>query len=161
MKVTVVGSEGFIANSFRKHCQINEIEAVGVDSIPSEDPNHVIMDLRSPDIESAIPEGTDALVHLAAISRDQDCRKNPHLAFDVNVMGTLNLIRAAAKRGVKQFIFASSEWVYGEVANGSVQKEDQALHLPLILAENRQPKLDSPSSRLLIFLSLPLRVYLL
>jgi len=135
MKVAIIGSEGFIATAFNKHCQDQNIEAVGIDTIPSEDPNHIVMDLRSPDIESAIPRGTDAIVHLAAISRDKDCRDNPYLAFDINVMGTLNLIRAAAKRDVKQFIFASSEWVYGEVANGAVQTEDQAIDVTRIKSE--------------------------
>ena len=34
--------------------------------------------------------------------------------MDVNVNGTLNLIKAAKKKLVKTFIFASSEWVYGD-----------------------------------------------
>jgi len=135
MDITIVGSEGFIAKAFNRHCQDNDIDVVGIDTVPAEDPNHVVMDLRSPDIDSVIPHGTDALIHLAAISRDQDCREDPYLAFDVNVMGTLNLIRAAAKRGVKQFIFASSEWVYGEVANAAIQTEDQAIDVTRIKSE--------------------------
>jgi UDP-glucose 4-epimerase len=66
-------------------------------------------------------------VHLAAISRDPDCRADPRGAFDINVNGTLNVAAAAAKRGARQLIFASSEWVYGDVRNDEVQREDRPI----------------------------------
>ena len=40
------------------------------------------------------------------------------------VNGTINLINAAKKKKVKQFIFASSEWVYGNTINNSEQEEN-------------------------------------
>ena len=54
------------------------------------------------------------IIHLAAISKDKDCNANPNLCIDVNINGTLNLIHAAKKKSIKNFIFASSEWVYGD-----------------------------------------------
>lgn len=41
-------------------------------------------------------------------------------AFSVNVMGTLNLVEAAKKSGVKKFIYASSIWVYGLPSEGTL-----------------------------------------
>ena len=42
-------------------------------------------------------------------------------------MGTLNLIEAARVRNVRHFLFASSEWVYGDVANEAVQDEESVI----------------------------------
>jgi nucleoside-diphosphate-sugar epimerase len=74
-------------------------------------------------------------VHLAAISRDPDCRADPAGAFDVNVNGTLNVAAAARKRNAAQMIFASSEWVYGDVRNDQVQREDQAIDVTAMKSE--------------------------
>ena len=135
MKIVIVGSEGFVGKELKKHCRTKNIEVITIDSVPSDDPNHILTDIRSNEIESVIPHHADALVHLAAISRDEECRTNPQLAFDVNVLGTLNLIRAAQKCGTRQFIFASSEWVYGEIIDGSLQTEEQAIDATKIQSE--------------------------
>jgi UDP-glucose 4-epimerase len=93
------------------------------------------VDIQDPLVARSIPEGADALIHLAAISRDKDCRENPSSAFAVNVGGTLNLIGAAARRLTRQFVFASSEWVYGEVANNGVQTEESVIDAARIKSE--------------------------
>jgi UDP-glucose 4-epimerase len=91
-------------------------------------------DIRDPGIADLIPENS-IVVHLAAISRDPDCRADPEGAFDVNVNGTLNVAAAARKRGAAQVIFASSEWVYGDVRNDEVQLEDRAIDVTAMKSE--------------------------
>lgn len=66
---------------------------------------------------SSILEGCSAVVHLAARmpGMHQGKEENTLLAFrEVNVEGTLNLARQAAKAGVKRFVFLSSIKVNGE-----------------------------------------------
>ena len=135
MKIVITGSMGFIGKELKQHCRANNIEFIGIDIVPCEDTNHIIMDIRSSEIEKVIPENVDALIHLSAISRDQDCREDPITAFDVNVGGTLNLIHAAQRRGVKQFVFASSEWVYGDVGNADIQTEESVIDAARITSE--------------------------
>lgn len=53
----------------------------------------------------------DAVVHFAAIPSLHLAADNE--TFRVNVMGTYNVIEAAAKMGIKKIIFASSETTYG------------------------------------------------
>lgn len=110
-----------------RHCTDREIQFAGVDAEPTEHKNCQQADIRSPEIADVIPEGADAIVHLAAISRHGDCRDDPATAFNVNVGGTLNLIEAAKTRHVKQFIFASSEWVYDGVPGEEVCTEETVI----------------------------------
>jgi UDP-glucose 4-epimerase len=52
--------------------------------------------------------GVSAIVHLAADTRVIESIQNPRLNFEVNVVGTFNLIEAAKKAGIEQFVFAST-----------------------------------------------------
>ena len=144
MKVFVSGTESFTAREFISLCEARGIEICGVDAAaPSGKPGRMTMDIRSPGVADAIPLAVDAVVHLAAISRDADCRANPRLAYDVNIQGTVNLIEAAKARKAKQFVFASSEWVYGEVTNDGVQTEEQPLDATRLKSEYALSKLAS------------------
>jgi nucleoside-diphosphate-sugar epimerase len=61
------------------------------------------------------PEPIDAVVHFAAIPRIMIVPDNE--VYRVNVMGTYNVIEAAAKLGIRKVIIASSETTYGLVFN--------------------------------------------
>lgn len=140
--VVVTGSESFIGKEFKKGCASSDIAIVGIDTISSDQPRDHAIDIRNPEVADVIPQGADALVHLAAISRDRDCRENTGLAFDINVNGTLNLMKAAQARGVRQFIFASSEWVYGDVGGvDQVQREDDPIDITRMSSEYAITKL--------------------
>jgi len=58
-------------------------------------------------------ERPDKVVHLAAMAGVRNSLRDPKLYFDVNVMGSLNLLEAAVKYKIKNFVFASSSSVYG------------------------------------------------
>ena len=58
-------------------------------------------------------EKIDKVIHLAAMAGVRNSLLNPKLYFDVNVMGSLNLLEAAVKYKIKNFVFASSSSVYG------------------------------------------------
>ena len=56
----------------------------------------------------------DCIVHLAAISGVQDCEKNPDLAYEVNILGTLNIAYLCCKYKIP-LIFASSMAIFGDL----------------------------------------------
>ncbi|HRY82219.1 MAG TPA: SDR family NAD(P)-dependent oxidoreductase [Candidatus Moranbacteria bacterium] len=58
-------------------------------------------------------EKIDKVIHLAAMAGVRYAIKYPKLYFDVNVMGSINLLESAVKYKVKNFVFASSSSVYG------------------------------------------------
>ena len=134
MKLFVTGSQSFIGSRLFARCKASGIDAVGIDSLASAGTDSTQADIRDPAIAALIPEGA-TVVHLAAVSRDPDCRADPRGAFDVNVTGTLNVAAAAEKRRANQLIFASSEWVYGEVSNHDIQREDSPIDVTAIRSE--------------------------
>ena len=134
MKLFVTGSESFVGRALLARCGALGIEAVGVDSAPPVSSTSSQADIRDPSIADRIPEGS-TVVHLAAVSRDSDCRADPRAAFDINVNGTMNIAAAAQKRKCAQLLFASSEWVYGDVRNDEVQVEDQPIDVTVMKSE--------------------------
>ncbi len=64
-------------------------------------------------VEEIVREcGVDRIIHLAAFL-SEDCEREPGIAMEVNVNGTLNLLHAAVACGVRCFVFASSIALYG------------------------------------------------
>ena len=146
MKVFITGAEGFIGRELMSQCEKQGIEAIGLDFMKSSKPNCYQADIRSKDIVELIPEGVDAIVHLAALSKDADCRNEAYECFDINVMGTLNLIEVAEKKRAKQFVFASSEWVYDNCTEKEVKNEESIINIANHKSEYALSKLVSEAS---------------
>ena len=134
LSVFLTGSESFIGRALLGACRAHGIPATGIDSNARDNDVSMKADIRDPRITDLIPTGA-TVVHLAAISRDPDCRADPKGTFDVNVTGTLNVAAAAQKRAAPQVIFASSEWVYGDVRNDEVQLEDRPIDVTMMKSE--------------------------
>jgi UDP-glucuronate 4-epimerase len=56
----------------------------------------------------------DAVAHLAAMAGVRVSMDDPHLYYDVNLIGTLNLLDAVRDRDVGNLVFASTSSVYGD-----------------------------------------------
>jgi UDP-glucuronate 4-epimerase len=72
----------------------------------------------------------DQIIHLAARAGVRPSLQQPALYQRVNVEGTVNLLEAARKAGMKKFILASSSSVYG-VTDQSPFREDARLSTPI------------------------------
>ena len=127
----IVGAESFVGKNLIRNCQSRNIPYRGVDLIASSDPNVRKVDICDLGLVDEIPAGS-IVVHLAAISRDSDCSENPGLANKINVEGTLNVLQCAQIKNARQMIFASSEWVYGQVANDDEQSESDEIQVHLL-----------------------------
>jgi len=126
MKVFITGAESFIGAKLWEMCGELGHEVSGIDLAASAKPTVLKLDVRDPGIEKVIPSDS-VVVHLAAVSTDSLCKSDPLEALDVNVGGTVNVVRAAKRAGCRQFIFASTEWVYGDCANDDVQVEEHPI----------------------------------
>lgn len=146
MKLFITGAEGFVGKELISQYKNQGVEVFTVDLVKSSEPKHHQADIRSKDIINLIPEGADAIIHLAGLTRDADCKDRAYDCFDANVMATLNLIDVAHKKKVKQFIFASSEWVYGECKEDEIKDENSFIDITTLNSEYALSKLVSEAN---------------
>ncbi|MCK5579625.1 MAG: NAD-dependent epimerase/dehydratase family protein, partial [Planctomycetes bacterium] len=71
-------------------------------------------DIRNTRVVKKAMKGVKYVLHQAALRSVPKSMDNPTEFNEVNVQGTLNLLIAAHKAGVRRFVFASSSSVYGE-----------------------------------------------
>jgi len=71
-------------------------------------------DVRDAGLVKRVVEGVDGVFHEAALVDVSLSIENPLLFNEVNVTGTLNLLKACLDSDVKRFVFASSAAVYGD-----------------------------------------------
>jgi len=80
-------------------------------------------DVRDVGLVKKVVEDVDAVFHEAALVDVALSIENPLLFNEVNVVGTLNLLKACLDYDVKRFVFASSAAVYGD-SKPAMKRED-------------------------------------
>jgi UDP-glucuronate 4-epimerase len=70
----------------------------------------------------------DVVVHLAARAGVRPSLQDPHLYYDVNVMGTESVLRAIRRHGVPHAVLASSSSVYGATSRPPFREDESADH---------------------------------
>jgi nucleoside-diphosphate-sugar epimerase len=82
----------------------------------------------------------DVVFHLAAMARVQPSIENPIEFHNINVNGTLNLLKMSAECNVKRFVFSSSSSVYGNVEQLPTSEEHKLrTHRDLYVRESPNP----------------------
>lgn len=119
-RVLITGASGFIGQALRIEALAHGMKVRGAFRQRAELPDG-IEDVVSGEINDTTDwtsalSGCDVVIHLAArVHVMNDTSDDPLAEFrQVNVRGTLNLARQAARAGVKRFIFVSSVKVNGE-----------------------------------------------
>jgi UDP-glucose 4-epimerase len=69
-------------------------------------------------------DGTDVVLHLAAMLGVKKTEDNKLSCIEININGTDNVLNAAVSHGVEKFIFASSSEVYGEPNSNPIRETD-------------------------------------
>ncbi|MBN9034311.1 GDP-mannose 4,6-dehydratase [uncultured Rhizobium sp.] len=115
-RLLVTGARGFVGSILTEAA-----DAAGFDPVGFTDPETTqpadLRDARA--VERAITHAQpDAVIHLAAIAAPRQAKNDPHLAWQVNVMGTLHLAQAVLSHApAARFIFAGSSEAYGAALN--------------------------------------------
>jgi len=114
-KVTILDNFNDYYDPQIKRNNISEVKLLMRNSnIPEERLEVIEGDIRDKQVVKDIfTKGLDIVIHLAAMAGVRYSIDKPELYYDVNIMGTLNLLEACKTYGVKKFIFASSSSVYG------------------------------------------------
>jgi UDP-N-acetylglucosamine 4-epimerase len=71
-------------------------------------------DIRNFDLVKNAVEGIDAVIHEAALVSVTRSVENPFISNEINVTGSVNLLKACVDVHVKRFVYASSCAVYGD-----------------------------------------------
>jgi len=82
--------------------------------------------LRTEDIE-----GIDAIIHLAGLSNDPLGELAPGITEEINLVATIKLAKLARAAGVKRFIYASSQSMYGVSNTENELDEDDSEKNPV------------------------------
>jgi UDP-glucose 4-epimerase len=121
MRVLITGGAGFIGSHFAGHFQTGH-EVVVVDNLRSgyrenlagiEHSFHEISVAEGGALYGLF-EGVDLVIHLAAMVSVPESMGNPSECVRINTLGTLNVLEAARRCGVKKMVLASSAAVYGD-----------------------------------------------
>jgi UDP-glucose 4-epimerase len=65
------------------------------------------------DLDSVLSVGFDGIIHLAAWKAAGESMTNPAKYAHNNLIGTINLLNACDRHGIKRFVFSSTSAVYG------------------------------------------------
>ena len=80
------------------------------------------LDILSDESVAEACRGVHNIIHLAALDHAQS-QVNPELAIQVNSLGTVKLLAAAKKAGVRRFIYFSTAHVYGAPLQGTITEK--------------------------------------
>lgn len=133
MKILVTGGSGFIGSHVVDHLlaaghEVRSLDlAEGQNALPDACEQRVGDLLDTPTLTDAAT-GCDTIIHLAAAADVGLVAKDPAGAETLNSRGTLQVLEAARATGAA-VVYASTIWVYSDVAESEVD-EDTQLALP-------------------------------
>jgi UDP-glucose 4-epimerase len=138
-KICVTGAAGFIGRHLCAELLHRGHEIIAIDNYrrsSETDIAHLLKndrfhfwfgDVRSYDQLRQLMDGAEVVYHLAAQSSVMTAEDTRDYTFETNVIGTFNVLKAAASNAVSRVIFTSSREVYGEVSHLPVA-ESQAFN---------------------------------
>lgn len=127
MNILVTGGAGFLGANLTRRLALDGHRVVALDNLSHATDRNARMlekepgvrfvkaDIRdAPTLERVMrEERTELVYHLAAMVGVRRTEENPDEVFDVNIGGTLNVLRAARDAGVRKLVHTSSSEVYG------------------------------------------------
>src|SRR5207302_475322 len=128
MRVLVTGGSGFIGSHVVDKLRARGYEPVIYDLRPS--PWHedstvdtVLGSITDREALERALHSCDAVAHLAAVADVNDVHASPEDAERVNARGTVTVLEACRRAGVKRIVYASTIWVYSDCEPEAVDEE--------------------------------------
>jgi UDP-glucose 4-epimerase len=134
-KVLVTGGAGFIGSNLVKKLLENGTSVTVLDNflsgyrenlIPFTNIKLVEGDVRDRNAVDEAIKGTEVVFHLAASVGNKRSIDMPITDAEINVLGTLNVLEAARKEGVRKIVASSSAGIFGELKTLPI-KEDHPI----------------------------------
>jgi nucleoside-diphosphate-sugar epimerase len=137
MRILLTGNLGYIGSVMSEYLNNKNYDVVGLDTnyykglIPPENgiTKQIDKDIRK--IAKGDLKNIEAVIHLAALSNDPLGEFNPKLTEEINYHSTVKLAKIAKDSGIKRFIYASSQSMYGVSNTKSELDEDTSKKNPV------------------------------
>ena len=115
MNVLVTGGSGFIGRNIVKVLKEkgNKVGSLDIKEKNSVADYHITCDIRNRHMVEKALKGIDQVFHLAAITSPPEFENLMADGYDVNVLGTYNILAASQVNKVKKVVIASSSSIYG------------------------------------------------
>lgn len=117
----ITGGAGFIGTNLTERLIQDGERVIVVDDLSSGKRERLPLDVDFHQLDvceteklTSLMKGVDRVVHLAALPRVQFSIEHPFEAQRANVDGTLSVLEAARKAGVKRVVYAASSSAYGD-----------------------------------------------
>ena len=137
-KILVTGDKGYIGTVLVNELLDRNYEVTGIDAgyfsdckLDTTRDNYkaITKDIRDLDINDI--KGHDYIIHLAGLSNDPLGEFDEILTEDINYRSTLELAKLAKSQGIKRFVYASSQSMYGISKTGEELDEDNSEKNPV------------------------------
>ncbi len=135
-RVLVTGNLGYIGSVLAPLLRKKGYAVRGLDTgyyadcllaAPDDPADQILRDIRQ--VTAIDLEGCEAVIHLAALSNDPLGELVPGLTEEINLHGTLLLAKRAREAGVRRFVYASSQSMYGiSDTDGELDEDDSEKH---------------------------------
>lgn len=135
MRALVTGGAGFIGSNLTRLLAARGHDVVVFDNLSSgvranldgfDGLRFVEGDVRDGSALDAAMDGVEAVFHLAASVGNARSIAHPIDDAEVNVLGTLQVLEAARRHGVRKVVFSSSAGIFGELKTLPI-REDHAV----------------------------------
>jgi nucleoside-diphosphate-sugar epimerase len=127
--VVITGAAGFIGSNLADRLPSEGYRVVAIDDLSQgvreqvpPGAEFIELDVRSPDLQRCLA-GAQAIFHLAAKNCISDCQLDPVAAASINVGGTVSVLEAARRAGVRRVIYAESSALYEGITEFPTSEE--------------------------------------
>jgi nucleoside-diphosphate-sugar epimerase len=121
MKVLITGASGMVGKNLGAYLLSKGVETIPTDLSEGEVAGD-ILDKKFV-FERLASLNFDAIIHLAAITDIKKTLEDPRTCFDVNCVGTLNMLELANRKKVHRLLVASSANVFGAPKSNPVDED--------------------------------------
>jgi nucleoside-diphosphate-sugar epimerase len=112
MTTLVTGSAGHLGEALMRTLRVAGRPVVGLDRVASPFTD-VVGSITDPAVVARCVEGASAVVHTATLHKPHIVSHTRQEFVDVNITGTLTLLEAAARAGVRAFLYTSTTSTFG------------------------------------------------
>lgn len=132
MKVLVTGGAGFIGSNIVRQLVADGHDVTVLDNllsghrsnlVPFSQINFIQGDTRDEAMVAKAIEGAEVVFHLAASVGNKRSIDYPLIDAGINVIGTINVLEAARKAGVRKIVASSSAGIFGELKTLPIRED--------------------------------------